>query len=218
MPGDAAVAALEAADQPTARLSDGHGRHTESAGRNRARGFLHSAHTHLTIARSVVLALLVSGASSAQAEKSANQDDSPTDWPLGQQHLLSGHYVGKLHPDNGRCQSVRAELWLEAAKGKKDSHRYTLKTTCITRQTRGRAATLTERGPWWLDMMGDECLILSRKDVSDLSLNPNMYGFRINATHASGSRPATYELAQDGSNCHSGDWPEHRDKVLKRVR
>ncbi|KLD70982.1 hypothetical protein Y887_08790 [Xanthomonas pisi DSM 18956] len=170
------------------------------------------------MARSVLLILFVSGASPAQAEKRASQDDALTDWPLSRQHLLAGHYVGKLHPDNRQCQSVRAELWLEAAKANKDSRRYTLKTTCITGQAQGRAATLTERGPWWLDMMGDECLILSREDVSDLSLNPNLYGFRINPAGTSKGHRAGYELAQDGQNCHSGDWPEHRDKVLKRVR
>ncbi|SBV52255.1 hypothetical protein XBLMG947_3049 [Xanthomonas bromi] len=53
--------------------------------------------------------------------------------------------------------------------------------------------------------MGDECLILSRDDVSDLSLTPNLYGFRINQTRVSGSHALAYELAQDGNNCHTGD-------------
>ncbi|UXA53780.1 hypothetical protein M0D45_03135 [Xanthomonas prunicola] len=90
MQADAAVAALETANQPTAGLSDERGRHTESTDRSRARRLLRVAHAHLTIARSVLFVLLVSGVSSAQAEKRANQD-APTDWPLNRQHLLAGH-------------------------------------------------------------------------------------------------------------------------------
>ncbi|WP_230079340.1 hypothetical protein [Xanthomonas oryzae] len=44
----------------------------------------------------------------ALAEQNANQDDPPTAWPLGRLHLLAGHCVGKLHPDNTHCQAVRA--------------------------------------------------------------------------------------------------------------
>lgn len=162
--------------------------------------------------------LLLISTSTALAEQNANQNDPPTAWPLSRQHLLVGHYVGKLHPDNTQCQAVRAELWLEAKKGNKESRRYTLKTSCVDPQTQRRAAITTERGPWWLDRMGDECLMLSRDDVSDLSLNPNMYGFRINKETATRGQEASFSLAQDGNNCHSGSPPEHRDKVLRRVR
>ncbi|AVQ07546.1 TPA: hypothetical protein HH295_00450 [Xanthomonas vasicola pv. zeae] len=155
-------------------------------------------------------------AGTALAEQNANQDDPPTAWPLGRQHLLAGHYVGKLHPDNVQCQAVRAELWLEA-KGNKESRRYILKTVCIAPETQRSTTTTTERGPWWLDKNGDDCLILSRNDVSDLSLNPNMYGFRINEETGSKGQQASFSLAQDGNNCNSGNPLEHRDKVLRRA-
>ncbi len=116
------------------------------------------------------------------------------------------------------CQAVRAELWLEAAQGDKSSRRYTLKTTCIAPESQRSNGVVTERGPWWLDIVGSECLMLSRDDASDLSLNPNLYGFRINIEPTASDQKPSYSLAQDGHNCHSGDWPEHRDKVLKRVR
>ncbi|MFA1719667.1 hypothetical protein [Xanthomonas campestris] len=146
------------------------------------------------------------------------QADPDTAWPPGRQHLLAGHYVGKLHPDIAPCQAVRAELWLEAAQGDKSSRRYTLKTTCIAPESQRSNSVVTERGPWWLDIVGSECLMLSREDASDLSLNPNLYGFRITTEPTASDQKPSYSLAQDGHNCHSGDWPEHRDKVLKRVR
>lgn len=52
-------------------------------------------------------------------EQNANHDDPPSAWPQGRQHLLAGHYVGKLHPDNTQCQAVSAELWLEAKETRK---------------------------------------------------------------------------------------------------
>ncbi|AUI90186.1 hypothetical protein EBA01_08185 [Xanthomonas oryzae pv. oryzae] len=129
----------------------------------------------------------------ALAEQNANQDDPPTAWPLGRQHLLAGHYVGKLHPDNTQCQAVRAELWLEA-KANKKSRRYILKTACIAPEAQHSTTTTTERGPWWLDKNGDDCLTLSRDDVSDLSLNPNMYGFGINEETDSKGQEARFSL------------------------
>ncbi|MBB3802718.1 hypothetical protein FHR47_002997 [Xanthomonas arboricola] len=162
------------------------------------------------------LFLLIS-AGTTFAEQNANRDDPPSAWPLGRQHLLAGHYVGKLYPNNTQCQAVRAELWLEA-KGNKESRRYILKTACIAPETQRSTTTTTERGPWWLDKNGDECLILSRDDVSDLSLNPNMYGFRIDQETGPKGQQASFSLVQDGNNCHSGSPLEHRDKVLRRAR
>ncbi|CAD1794188.1 hypothetical protein XarjCFBP8253_00050 [Xanthomonas arboricola pv. juglandis] len=169
-------------------------------------------------AAAITSLFLLSSTGSVIAEQKAHQVDPPTAWPASRQHLLAGHYVGKLHPSNTQCQAVRAELWLEAIKGNKQSRHYILKTTCIAPKTQRGTASTTERGPWWLDQMGDECLILSRDDVSDLSLDPNMYGLRINQETGPNGQQAILSLAQDGHNCHSGSPPEHRDKVLRRVR
>ncbi|QBG83281.1 hypothetical protein EYR27_04220 [Xanthomonas oryzae] len=62
--------------------------------------------------------------------------------------------------------------------------------------TQHSTTTTNERGPWWLDKNVDDCLIISRDDVSDLSLNPNMYGFRINEETDSKRQEARFSLGK----------------------
>lgn len=161
--------------------------------------------------------LLCLAASAAMAN--ARQADPADGWPLQRQHLLAGHYAGKLQSYMRNCQTVRAELWLQMQPQREKSRRYTLKTTCIAGAAQ-HAPPRTISGSWWMDRVGDSCLTLSFEDPGDPQIGPSLYGFRIEQDPPSGSRPraAGQVLVQDGHNCHSGSPPEQRDKRLRRVR
>ncbi|MBB3813824.1 hypothetical protein CPBF426_15810 [Xanthomonas arboricola pv. juglandis] len=145
----------------------------------------------------------------------------PIQWPLRRQHLLAGHYVGRLQVavDRLDCPTAIADLRLEAIKGDQDSHRYTLKYTCLSgRDPDYRKRTVTLRSTWWIDEIAGSCLVLEREPDPKRTISSYpLYGFRIDANGDPKLKVASL-LSQDGSDCESGGASEYVDKQLKRIR
>ena len=175
-------------------------------------------------------ALLVLAAAPCSAQETVPNPDydytpgsnyGPIQWPLRRQHLLAGHYVGKLQVEVDRrdCPTAIADLRLEAIKGKDDSHRYTLKYTCLSgRDPNYRKRTVTLRSTWWIDEIAGSCLMLEKEpDPKRKPSSYPLYGFRIEGNGDSKLAVASL-LSQDGSDCESGGASEYLDKKLKRAR
>ncbi|WP_082473497.1 MULTISPECIES: hypothetical protein [Xanthomonas] len=174
------------------------------------------------------LLLLIAATCSAQQLRNPDYDDTtgsdyePIEWSLRRQHLLAGHYNGKIQVtvDRTDCAAATADLRLDAIKGRPESRHYTLSYTCLSGQDPDyRKRTVTLRSTWWIDEIAGSCLILEREP--DAARNPPLayplYGFRISEnTHP--KAVTCILLSQDGSDCQSGGASEYVDKTLKRVR
>jgi hypothetical protein len=118
-------------------------------------------------------------------------------WPERRHAELAGHYSGTIRESRqtGKaCEYLHAELDLRyAGKGKDARRDYSLVLTCPA----DPAWTPRQlRSGWWVDKIGDSCLILSPGAGHPTDRNPDkLYGFRIDKDGRT--------FRQDGEGCEA---------------
>jgi hypothetical protein len=120
-------------------------------------------------------------------------------WPERRHAELAGHYSGTIRDfrkTGGACEYLHAELDLRYDGSGKEARRdYSLVLTCPA------DPTLTPRqlrSGWWVDKMGDSCLILRPAAGHPVNQIPEkLYGFRIDEDGRT--------LRQDGHSCEAVD-------------
>jgi hypothetical protein len=153
----------------------------------------------------LLFATLITAATSLAREPA----DTHT-WPERRHAELAGHYSGTIRESlltGQTCEYLHAELTLRHAGSGKDARRdYSLVLTCPA------DPGWTERrlhSRWWVDKIGDSCLILSPGAGHPSNRNPEkLYGFHVDDDGRT--------LRQDGEGCEAIN--ERDDPaILKRV-
>lgn len=154
-------------------------------------------------------ALLLAALITATTAVAGEPADTHT-WPDRRHAELAGQYRGTIREfrlTGQACEYLHAELTLRYAGSGTDAERdYSLLLSCPADPA---WAERRLRSRWWVDKIGDSCLILKPAAGHPIDQNPEkLYGFRIDDDGRA--------LRQDGNSCEAAD-ERYERAVLVRV-